>query len=178
MRNQKQRSATTADVQKCWGLRMALQAAPGQAVLLTHLTSPCTPSPWGRGGEQGLSLPRASFQGTQRAEEGLPQCGGPSQMGTGPSPPEGEGGQACFLPLREGPSDDGHPTITLHRQPCGSVKQEAPEERPVPRNGGRAPPLTTLEPSRPSAWPTSVQSPEARIPAHRQVRGAFWSAQS
>ena len=139
MRNQKQRSATTANVQKCWGPCMAVQAVPGQAALLTHLTSPCTPSPRGWGGQQGLSLPHASFQGKRRAEEGLSQCGGPSQAGTGPSLPESDGGQTWFLLLRERPSNNGHSTITLHRQPCGSVKQEAPGERPGP---GRRPGIT------------------------------------
>lgn len=82
-----------------------------------------------------------------------------SQVGTGPSPPEGDGGRAWFPPLREGPSDDGPTTVTLPGQPCGSMKQDAPREWPVPRNGGQAPPLTTLELSGPLAWPTSVQSP-------------------
>ena len=178
MRNQKQRSATTANVQKCWGPCMAVQAVPGQAALLTHLTSPCTPSPRGWGGQQGLSLPHASFQGKRRAEEGLSQCGGPSQAGTGPSLPESDGGQTWFLLLRERPSNDGHSTITLHRQPCGSVKQEAPGERPGP---GRRPGTTAGNTQAQRAFGLAHECAEPPRPGflpHRHVRGAFWSARS
>lgn len=91
---------------------------------------------------------------------------------TGPSLPESDGGQTWFLLLRERPSNDGHSTITLHRQPCGSVKQEAPGERPGTTAGNtqaqRAFGLAheCAEPPRPGFLP------------HRHVRGAFWSARS
>ena len=143
-----------------------LGAAHGSAGSTRPSGTPDTPdqplhtlSPGAGGTARPLSATCASFQGTRGAEEGIPQCGGPSQAGIGLSPPESDGGQTWFLLLRERPSDDGHSTITLHRQPCGSVKQEAPGERPVPWNGGRAPLLTTLKLSGPSAWPTSAQSP-------------------
>lgn len=86
------------------GLCVAMRKAPGQAVLLDTPDQPCTPSPQGWGGQQGLSLPRASFQGTRGAEEGLLQCGGPShRWAQAPVLPRAMGAKPGFRPSEKGP---------------------------------------------------------------------------
>ena len=91
-------------MQKCWGCAWPCGKHQAKQSSWTHLTSPCTPSPQGWGGQQGLSLPRASFQGTRGAEEGLLQCGGPShRWAQAPVLPRVMGAEPDFRPSEKGP---------------------------------------------------------------------------
>lgn len=113
-----------------------------------------------------------------RAEEGLLQCGRPSHRSAqAPVLLRAMGAEPGFRPSEKGPVMMDPTTVTLPGQPCSSVKQDAPREWPVPRNGGRAPPLTTLK----RAFGLAHECAEPLRPRflpHRHVCGAFWSAQN